>query len=416
MADFTSAKARELSDLFAQYKESDSAQVHLREIKGERQAPMRALADHVAAFRSGSIDLETFRSTFDRKARSEWGYFGLSGPAGAMFLNMIVKNLKDQKTVAEVLKTYLPAPRDDNQASRAIDAFVARIKELAAAENVPIAKVQPARAPFILSALWHMQSTESWPIYYPNSRSALEKAGLYHPTDVLGADYTMFKAAFAAAQKQLGSDSWTTESFFSWLSDHDVTVIEPPTHAAAPRAEEPGEQPAAQGEEETHTSIQFILAELGKALRCQVWIAGNDHKKKRGNETLGDLSLRTLPSLGLDDVSVDHIRLIDVLWLRGNQVCAAFEIEHSTSVYSGILRMADLVAVAPNLNFPLYLVIPSDREEKVRRELSRPAFRQLEMPERCAYITYEKLIAEAPAIRKYSNDPEVILRLATRVK
>jgi hypothetical protein len=42
--------------------------------------------------------------------------------------------------------------------------------------------------------------------------------------------------------------------------------------------------------------------------------------------------------------------MIDVLRLKGHAVVAAFEIERTTSIHSGLLRMADLVAVQPNLN------------------------------------------------------------------
>jgi hypothetical protein len=43
---------------------------------------------------------------------------------------------------------------------------------------------------------------------------------------------------------------------------------------------------------------------------------------------------------------------------------AAFEI---TSICSGLLRMADLVAMQPNLNIPLFLVAPEERREKCLR-------------------------------------------------
>ena len=50
------------------------------------------------------------------------------------------------------------------------------------------------------------------------------------------------------------------------------------------------------------------------------------------------------------------IELIDVLWLKGNTLIAAFEIEATTSIYSGLLRMSDLLALQPNLDLALYLV------------------------------------------------------------
>lgn len=55
-------------------------------------------------------------------------------------------------------------------------------------------------------------------------------------------------------------------------------------------------------------------------------------------------SCQSLP-LQFDDATNRTIELIDVLWLDRNSIVAAFEIESTTSIYSGLLRMADLVAM-----------------------------------------------------------------------
>jgi hypothetical protein len=82
------------------------------------------------------------------------------------------------------------------------------------------------------------------------------------------------------------------------------------------------------------------------------------------------------PSLPLqfDEVTNRTIELIDVLWLKGNAIAAAFEIESTTSIYAGLLRMSDLVAMQPNLKIPLYLVAPEERRTKVMAEVNRPTF------------------------------------------
>jgi hypothetical protein len=83
--------------------------------------------------------------------------------------------------------------------------------------------------------------------------------------------------------------------------------------------------------------------------------------------------LLALP-LQFDEATNRTIELIHVLWLKGNAIIAAFEIESTTSIYSGLLRIADLVAMQPNLSIPLYLVAPEDRREKVVWEINRPTF------------------------------------------
>ena len=56
-------------------------------------------------------------------------------------------------------------------------------------------------------------------------------------------------------------------------------------------------------------------------------------------------------------------------WLRGRAIVRAFEVEHTTSIYSGILRMADLLALQPNMNIKLHIVAPYTRRDKVFQEI-----------------------------------------------
>lgn len=80
--------------------------------------------------------------------------------------------------------------------------------------------------------------------------------------------------------------------------------------------------------------------------------------------------------------------------LRGRSIVRAFEVEHTTSVYSGILRMADLLALQPNMDIKLHIVAPLAKREKVFSEIRRPVFSLLErepLAESCTYISYDSL-------------------------
>jgi type II restriction enzyme len=69
-----------------------------------------------------------------------------------------------------------------------------------------------------------------------------------------------------------------------------------------------------------------------------------------------------------------------VLWIHRetHQVTAAFEVEHTTSIYSGIVRLLDLALGSTDQAAKgLFLVAPDDREEDVRLQLRRPAFRSV---------------------------------------
>jgi len=126
----------------------------------------------------------------------------------------------------------------------------------------------------------------------------------------------------------------------------------------------------------THSQIQGWLRDLGRALGYNVWIASNDQGRALGEGRLGDNCLRSLPAAIESAAGFDAIRLIDVLWLNpdSGEVVAAYEVEHTTSIYSGIVRLLDLALGPTQALCGLFLVAPDDREDEVRAQLRRPAF------------------------------------------
>jgi hypothetical protein len=88
---------------------------------------------------------------------------------------------------------------------------------------------------------------------------------------------------------------------------------------------------------------------------------------------------------------------------QGNAVVAAFEIESTTSIYSGLLRMSDLIAMQPNLNIPPYLVAPDERRQKVFAEVNRPTFSRLSPPlvDLCRFIAFSALRDQLCQVRSF---------------
>ena len=86
-------------------------------------------------------------------------------------------------------------------------------------------------------------------------------------------------------------------------------------------------------------------------------------------------------------------------------VCAdlmvrAFEIEHSTSIYSGLLRLNDMASSLPKSEeIKFFVVAPKNRIWKFRQELSRPSFRRLS-EFGCAFISYEDVEEEWHDMKK----------------
>ena len=182
---------------------------------------------------------------------------------------------------------------------------------------------------------------------------------------------------------------------------------------AIPEDEDDEEEPlVTQAKEGTrHTEIQWLLLKLGSDMGLSVWAARNDRNREWQGKRFLDLPrIRAELPHQFDQATNRIVEMIDVLWLDGNAIVAAFEIESTTSIYSGLLRMSDLLAMQPNLNIPLFLVAGEVRRSKVFAEVNRPTFSNLSPPlvDVCRYIAFESFERElarvAPFVRYLKPD------------
>jgi len=171
---------------------------------------------------------------------------------------------------------------------------------------------------------------------------------------------------------------------------------------------------AARDGDRSHTEIQGWLRDLGRALGFDVWVAANDRGRVCGEGFLGDGCLEALPQALEQSPGADAVRLIDVIWVNpaGGRAAAAFEVEHTTSIYSGIVRLLDLALGSPD-DTPrgLYLVAPDARESDVRAQLARPAFsrvRELEV----RFLPYSELETHRHAMAKFGQGMKAIEAVA----
>lgn len=145
------------------------------------------------------------------------------------------------------------------------------------------------------------------------------------------------------------------------------------------------------GPRESHI-IQAMLAKIGERMGFKIWLPRND----QGNvleiwQPKRELSLLKQLPFKYETASQRTIENIDVLWIHNLTIKRAFEVEQTTSIYSGILRMADLMALQPNLSIKAHIVASIDRRAKVLEEISRPAFNRGDNPlsESCTYLSYD---------------------------
>jgi type II restriction enzyme len=167
----------------------------------------------------------------------------------------------------------------------------------------------------------------------------------------------------------------------------------------------------------THTEVQGWLRDLGRSLGFDVWIAANDRNRSYDGVRLGDGCLEALPRSADETSEAETVRLIDVLWLeRGSgHVAAAFEVEHSTSIYSGIVRLLDLaLGTAGKSVRGLFLVAPDNREEEVRVQVRRPAFSRIaELDVR--YLPYGELERHREAMARFGAGMKAVEAIARRL-
>ena len=182
----------------------------------------------------------------------------------------------------------------------------------------------------------------------------------------------------------------------------------------------------AREQDRTHTEIQGWLRDLGIALGYDVWIASNDCSRPYRDGVLSDGCLTSLPESVVGLPGAEAVRLIDVLWIvragtaGAGRVSAAFEVEHTTSIYSGIVRLLDLAlggaaAAGGAERTGFFLVAPDSREADVRQQLARPAFSRI-ADIGVRYIPYSALEEHRHAMARFGTGMKALDAVASDMR
>jgi len=186
----------------------------------------------------------------------------------------------------------------------------------------------------------------------------------------------------------------------SWKAANTVKRVEQdvdvfvPMNADVTDVDAPSDAPDSVDDIRESMQMQALLAEIGTKMGFSIWLPRADRGRvlrawaPRDGELLDELPL------GYDSTTLKTIEQIDVIWLKHRTIVRAFEVEHTTSVYSGLLRMADLIALQPNLKIKLHIVAPDSKRKKVLQEIRRPVFALLEgcpLCDLCTFLSYSSL-------------------------
>jgi len=165
-----------------------------------------------------------------------------------------------------------------------------------------------------------------------------------------------------------------------------------------------------------HSEMQAHLLTIGSELGYDVICASNDRFRCHAGTSLGSLSMPSFPALPVQESVAKTIRLIDVLWFEKNshRVAAAFEVEKSTTITSGMGRMIDLHHSFPDSVSSLYIVIPDKREKELQLLMQRPSVRATRVGVDINYILFSDIRKHCDAICMFGESKEALQKIARK--
>lgn len=141
----------------------------------------------------------------------------------------------------------------------------------------------------------------------------------------------------------------------------------------------------------SHCQVQSIVSAIGAAKGYDIWIPQSD-RGKFDSIYGGALTFRDELPIPLSSMA-DFLQEIDVLWLgRGsNRLHGMFEVEHSTSIYSALLRFNDVHLTTAERGQNYRIIANGSRRQQFVRHLNRPTFRSSGLDQICTFLDYRNV-------------------------
>ncbi len=139
----------------------------------------------------------------------------------------------------------------------------------------------------------------------------------------------------------------------------------------------------------THSQVQTLLGSIGIAKGFDVWIPSNN-RLCLDWALVPKFDIRPTLSAGIDSIQW-IVEEIDVVWIDRSTggVVGAYEVEHTTPIYSGLLRFNDLWLESKRSQALFTIVADQDRRSVFVRQLQRPTFKKSGLSEKCSFLDYE---------------------------
>lgn len=121
------------------------------------------------------------------------------------------------------------------------------------------------------------------------------------------------------------------------------------------------------------TEARELLQALGRDLGMTLLTAKEEVFLEEGQEAEGRIAFP-------DDAIRKTVEALDVVWMQGNEIVAAFVLETGAGSRAGIRRLSDLLALHPKLKSALYAVTLPALKAGLLAEIHRPVYRLLKKP------------------------------------
>lgn len=156
----------------------------------------------------------------------------------------------------------------------------------------------------------------------------------------------------------------------------------------------------------SHSQVQTLLGGIGVAKGFDIWIPPNDRARLDWTLTHRFNPTNSLPSslLAVKTIAEE----VDVIWIDrgGGKPAALYEVEHSTPIYSGLLRFNDVHLTLPSAGLRFGIVSNDLRRALFVRQLDRPTFKASGLWEICTFFEYRNVFGWHERIRTDEQDQE----------
>jgi hypothetical protein len=143
----------------------------------------------------------------------------------------------------------------------------------------------------------------------------------------------------------------------------------------------------------THSQIQTLLGAIGVVKGHDIWIPPSDRGRLEWSLVRQRFDCRPQLPYDLDPIGA-ILQEVDVIWIEhgSSKIRALFEVEHSTPIYSGLLRFNDFHLIEPTLRPRFSIVSNEVRRGLFAKQINRPTFVTSGLADLCTFFEYSNVI------------------------